>query len=301
MKIIFSRKGFDSGYGGVASPIFPNGQILSMPIPSGGSPHRFRDVQTPVGSMGPLASHLTQHPGYPFAGVHLDPDLDSLSLPRKEGWKGSLGQAGCAQSHLQAQGVSIGDVFLFFGWFREVKQTEKGYSYGKANTQKHLLFGYLQIGEILPFGSKPDKESILSQHPWLHDHSHIDGLRSANNTVYVGAEELILPDGRTGLPGFGAFDRIQDHLVLTAPGLSKSKWKLPSWFGSEQGSNLTYHKDPGRWETQPDGSVILSSVAKGQEFVLEMPEQPDSLDWLKTIASSPLRGSVPPATKQKGP
>lgn len=33
MKFILSRKGFDSGYGGCASPILPDGTMLSIPIP----------------------------------------------------------------------------------------------------------------------------------------------------------------------------------------------------------------------------------------------------------------------------
>ncbi|MHA1380164.1 MAG: hypothetical protein ACTSRG_17460 [Candidatus Helarchaeota archaeon] len=33
MKIILSRKGFDSSFGGYPSPIFPNGSLLSLPIP----------------------------------------------------------------------------------------------------------------------------------------------------------------------------------------------------------------------------------------------------------------------------
>ena len=33
MKIILSRKGFDSSCGGVASPILPGGEIVSLPIP----------------------------------------------------------------------------------------------------------------------------------------------------------------------------------------------------------------------------------------------------------------------------
>lgn len=33
MKIILSRKGFDSSVGGVASPLFPDGTLLSLPIP----------------------------------------------------------------------------------------------------------------------------------------------------------------------------------------------------------------------------------------------------------------------------
>lgn len=34
MRIILSRKGFDSEYGGCASPILPDGKMISMPIPS---------------------------------------------------------------------------------------------------------------------------------------------------------------------------------------------------------------------------------------------------------------------------
>ncbi len=33
MKVVFSRKGFDSFNGGFASPIFPDGTLFSIPIP----------------------------------------------------------------------------------------------------------------------------------------------------------------------------------------------------------------------------------------------------------------------------
>ncbi|NCB03524.1 MAG: hypothetical protein EOM67_15440 [Spirochaetia bacterium] len=33
MKVILSRKGFDSKYGGRPSPILPDGTLLSLPIP----------------------------------------------------------------------------------------------------------------------------------------------------------------------------------------------------------------------------------------------------------------------------
>ena len=34
MKVILSRKGFDSANGGIPSPILPDGTLLSLPIPS---------------------------------------------------------------------------------------------------------------------------------------------------------------------------------------------------------------------------------------------------------------------------
>ena len=44
MKVIISRKGFDSGYGGMPSPILPDGTMLSMPIPSSGDMVKYKDI-----------------------------------------------------------------------------------------------------------------------------------------------------------------------------------------------------------------------------------------------------------------
>lgn len=38
MSIVLSREGFDSSMGGVASPIFPDGSMLSLPIPDPAGP-----------------------------------------------------------------------------------------------------------------------------------------------------------------------------------------------------------------------------------------------------------------------
>ena len=43
-KLIISRKGFDSGSGGCPSPIFPDGTMFSLPIPSGDE-ESFEDLQ----------------------------------------------------------------------------------------------------------------------------------------------------------------------------------------------------------------------------------------------------------------
>lgn len=113
MKIVFSRKGFDSQYGGVASPILPDGGITSFPIPS--------RYGRPVGDLSfrgkPLTTLLNDLAGG-VGTVHLDPDLQADCVSRRSGWRPSFGQVGNAQSHLENQGVEVGDVFLFFGWFR---------------------------------------------------------------------------------------------------------------------------------------------------------------------------------------
>ena len=45
MKIILSRKGFDSEYGGYPSPILPNGQMISLPIPDQKDDIKYSDVK----------------------------------------------------------------------------------------------------------------------------------------------------------------------------------------------------------------------------------------------------------------
>ena len=61
--------------------------------------------------------------------IHLDPDLNFDTYRHRKDranwqlWRGMLGQAGIAQSHLNNQGVGSGDVFLFFGLYRRVEET----------------------------------------------------------------------------------------------------------------------------------------------------------------------------------
>ena len=44
MKVILSRKGFDSQYGGMPSPILPDGTMLSLPIPSKDDNIKYSDL-----------------------------------------------------------------------------------------------------------------------------------------------------------------------------------------------------------------------------------------------------------------
>ena len=57
-------------------------------------------------------------------GPHLDPDLVPGTLPRPPDWLPAFGQDSAAASHLRNQGVSRGDLFLFFGWFRHTEEVE---------------------------------------------------------------------------------------------------------------------------------------------------------------------------------
>ena len=259
MKAIFSRKGFDSGYGGVPSPVMPDMTLASLPIPGSDGCARYGRIDAE-------------------AFAHLDPDLSAKSMDRIEGWRGSLG-------HLAGQGVGAGDVFLFFGWFREASFSGKR-CFKPKTKDFHALFGYLQIASRVDLGARPDAPAILEQYPWLRGHPHLSGERDANNALYIGSEELVLDGAGTGLRGYGCFGKLDDGLALSAPGEPKSKWILPPWVASpEEGGKLSYHGDAGRWSRDAQGRLQLQTVAKGQEFVAPVLRGEEFGQWLVRLAS----------------
>lgn len=86
MRLILSRKGFDSKYGGCPSPILPDGTMFSMPITSDSGPHRLGQLNRDDLNFGDIARDLTQDRREASkrwgrgTGVHLDPDLDASVL-----------------------------------------------------------------------------------------------------------------------------------------------------------------------------------------------------------------------------
>src|SRR5690554_4385876 len=101
MKLILSRKGFDSSAGGVPSPIFPDGRLLALPIPDASSTSRYRDIAYEGITLGDLVAPLTRGKVLPDDGAHLDPDLIDKMLPRRPDWRPLFGQIGPAQGHLR--------------------------------------------------------------------------------------------------------------------------------------------------------------------------------------------------------
>ena len=276
MKLILSRKGFDSAAGGIPSPIFsgPSNRMISFPIP-GRSRTRYCDIDVDVGggescSMGHLVHVLSKgkaHSGWP---MHLDPDLDRKALTRHEHWRPLFGQAGAAQTHLEKQGVDVGDLFLFFGWFREVESHHETWRYVPGAPDKHVLFGWLQIGEIVPVD-----ERIKERLPWALEHPHVARpLRAGKGkeAIYVASKWLTLPDGaKTRHPGAGTFS-YNDNLVLTERQKSRSNWLLPEWFlPAFQKPTLSYHTNPNKWNVSSNRvGVRLKTVGRGQEFVIDI-------------------------------
>ena len=114
MKVILSRKGMDSTAGGMASPILPDGTLLSLPIPDKTGRQKYSDLSYKEQSYHEIIHQL--NPAFDFSEnrtCHFDPDIYEHITGRPEDWKPAFGQSGVSARHLDKLGVGIGDIFLF--------------------------------------------------------------------------------------------------------------------------------------------------------------------------------------------
>ena len=279
MRLILSRKGFDSGSGGCPSPVFPDGSMLSLPIPDRGSPVRYCDLRWRGRDVGALVETLTagnQRAGY---RAHLHPDLRADIRSRPSGWKPVLGVRRAAQGHLRNQGVAKGDVFFFWGLFREVDDHLRW-----VGPPMHVIWGWLQIGVVAAVDDVVRPSLGTDEWRWASDHPHLAVVGDPNNTLYVAADRFHLPDMRDGkTPGAGVFDLFSPARRLTAPDAGRvSQWRLPAWFMPEGRPPLSYHGDTKRW-TADRQYVQLDATSRGQEFVLDLDHYPEALEWMAGI------------------
>ena len=240
MKVIFSRKGFDSSSGGGPSPIV-DGVPVSLPIPASGDLSATTYDALGVGELAAQASR-----GRVKGGdlCHHDP----MFLP--DG-RAILGQCSAAQTHLERRGAGVGDVFLFFGLFRE----------GKAPPH-HRIFAFLEVEEMLPLaGAATDRLADLR----ILGMPHAIGMHASNDTAWIGK-------GRTAA-------KASDALRLTVPEGPPSLWSIPPWLRE---TGLSYHDKPARWLD----ANRLQSVARGQEFVADIGERDDARHWLADIRAA---------------
>ena len=279
MRLILSRKGFDSTFGKVPSPIFPDGRMLSLPIPSEASPIKYADVNWGGQKIGPIVSTLTRGRIASDARAHLDPDLRPDSLPRQPEWRPLFGQTAGAQGHLRNMGVRGGDIFLFFGLFRKVVVRAEIIEWDKASPSIHAIWGWMQIDKILPVDN-----TDFAAYGWAKYHPHLNWGADRNNVLYVARESLILDGVNHGdIPGAGVFPRFSDNLRLTAKCMSTSVWDLPGWIFPAKGQPpLSYHGESTRW-TRDGDRTILRTVGKGQEFVLDCAKYPESISWIASL------------------
>lgn len=276
MRIVLSRKGVDSSAGGLASPIL-NGKLVSLPIPGRDSQISYDDLTLSKISLGKVVKDLSNGRVRSNRQVHLDPDILRSLYPRKPGWRPIFGQGqSAAESHLQACGVTVGDLFLFFGWFREAELQNGKFRYRAGAPDRHVIYGWLQVGSIVPCADRQ-----LSGIPWARYHPHFHG---GYGTAYVASDRLDLGGNTRNIPGGGQFARYHERLRLTAPNSpSRRRWQLPGWFYPRNGCvPLTYH--PNKASYRRNGKyTLLESACRGQEFVLDSRDYPEAVPWARRL------------------
>ena len=228
MRIIFSRKGFDSTSGGGPSPIV-NGRPVSLPIPA------TRFSETTYGSLG-----LEQQVRQASRGRHDAGDLchhDPMFLP---GGECLFGQAGAAQTHLLNEGVRPGDVFLFFGLFADELTGER----------HHRIFGWMKIVTMRNVAelSADERRSLVAR-----GHPHALGMHGRNDAIWSG-------------PG-GVATSATGSLRLTVPGGPCSLWKRPSWLrpgGLSYHDRPDRWQEGGRLLTVSRGQEFVAPIGRRQ-------------------------------------
>ena len=254
MKLVLSRKGFDSGTGGHPSPILPDGRMLSLPIPSSLDVLKYDEIRAMPGkSVQDILTELDAHPRIEAKGAHLDPDLVEMARPRKPGWRPALGQVEAAAGHLRNQKIGPRDLFLFYGWFRQTEAIDGRLRFKKGAEDLHIIYGYLQVDTVCPV---KDLEGLPE---WLLDHPHTlpSRLLLKNNSIFIARPTL---SWNHSMSGAGTF-RFSDRLVLTQRGMSRGRWNLdPALF---RHLPITYHSLDS-WK-----AGYFQSYARAQEYVVD--------------------------------
>jgi len=277
MKVILSKKGFDSKYGGIASPIMPDGTLLSLPIPTAeekagikysnlkykGNGKTYKDIITELNHGKPLDINK----------CHLDPDIRKKVGIERNNWIPAFGQSRGSQTHLENEGVTEGDLFLFFGRFRQTEYVKGKLHYTRNEKVKNIIFGYLQIYKIYTTDKiVRDLPKKLRYHPHYLNRKHKDYKKT--NAIYGACDKLSFID----IPGSGCF-KYDKKLILTKEGeFNLTQWELPSFF-KDQNIQISGIKDPYK------KNHFQACKGYGQEFVIQENIEDNKIlkEWVKKI------------------
>ena len=280
MKIILSRKGFDSRNGGCASPIMPDGTLLSMPIPETDG-IGFDELAYDGMSYSDILKDL--NPKESYNQCHLDPDIrENARINSIPNWKPAFGQTDAAQGVLANAGVGPGDIFLFFGWFKCVKDiggryrfTTKGNGDFYHSSDLNVIYGYMQVGDIIT------DQRLINEYYW-HPHA-FRTYNNSNNTLYVPTERLsLIPDKK----GYGVLDYREDR-VLTMEGMTRGIWKELEFL-------MPQHIYGDRKNSAKEDGLFYSGI--WQELVVY--ESPGLIDWVTGILSDDANESHKNSAKE---
>lgn len=283
MKIILSRKGLDTGSGKSPSPIIQSEKrMFSIPIPDdcetyyGYNDLRFSDDLSCCELMEQLNIKARN------CRAHTDPDIRRYLYQADKtdpNWRPMFGQYSYPQGHLNKQRIGDGDIFLFFGLFKDIEKNNNGRYYFVPGTTKQVIWGYMQVdGKPRPVTDN----ACDYRHPHFLCYNEYKKYRNCSyeNTVYFGRETL---SEYPLLPGYGAF-RFDNRLVLTENPGDKAEvynvWKLPRHFAEHR---MTYHP-ADRFSIINDEYCRVTAKNRGQEFVIDDEKATEwALDLIRTV------------------
>lgn len=312
MRIVLSRKGYDSSYGGMPSPVFIDGndknwdgRMYSLPIPEVTKVGKDEYAESEYG----ISSGDLRYPRdfdvfckYPKIGVeprkvfkvHCDPDIrPEIYKTPPDRWKPSLGQDSQAASHLMEKNVCRGGeatLFLFFGLFQFCERDCKTGMWVKMKDSRefHAIWGYMFSWEHAILNSPRDKMKLDGGYSW---HPHCDDRYidvHNNNILFKGIKDT--EDNGFAKKGYGVF-KYNDILRLTIPGCPcRTHWRMDSlpWLDYDRKrSNMSYHDGENLFHEEGCHCRYFKAAERGQEFVVDknVKIKGKVLDWLKNIMS----------------
>lgn len=260
MKIIFSRKGFDSSAGGFPSIIFDNGSLYSIPIPSKFDNDFYADININYqnDSIQKILNDITNQTinsgkkikcdyGDCKIKMHNDPFISDNLM--------ALGQIGNSAGHLRSHKISKGDIFLFYGWFRQVEKINGIWQYKNNSKNIHHIWSYMFIDDVLDIGKNQNNaiKIILSKYPELSKHPHLK-YKEKNNILYISKKGNF---GKLNYKSARCLTDMEDYE-------GRSKWILPIYFN--QKDNWTFLNNFCN-KNEFFCNVIFRGY--GQEFILD--------------------------------
>lgn len=291
MKIIFSRKGFDSRSGGCFSPYHPStGLYIWMPIPEKvpfyqhahsysslpvtegylpGVPGRtLSEVYCALHNNRPVRVNTDQFADIRTLDAHWDPMLGvppwyPKDFPEDFPEIGrGFGQA-TAAGHLYRQRVGAGDVFLFFAGFRSIHRSpaRKG----------HYVFGWMKVGKRIDTFAEATKY-MRTYGLTAHPHCTREAF-TRRNLLFLPADWLYED---LEIPGCGYFRTLNESLQLSHAHQTPATWRLPGFFMNKV--SQVYQRS---WRMLPTGECTVQT-GQGQEFVASV-EHSVGNQWLRAL------------------
>jgi hypothetical protein len=282
MKIIFSRKGFDTSNGGFPNLILPDGTMFAIPIPDKKQKFRygnldftyegeniFKIINDVTNNRIKYSSKkkkrvVTKSIDYCTSAftAHNDPFFH-----KEFGY--FLGQQYSAQGHLDKNNVGKGDLFLFFGNFREIEKDDGQWQFVRNKYVRHVLFGWLQIDNVTNLNDFSQKEKLLQTYPFLESHPHIN-YNYPKNTLYSPSTKAMEINGtKLGVKGSGQF-KYSASINIGDPCKQRlTAWVLSNIIDSEE----YFSRKVNIVDLYNKYNLIELPRTIWQEIILDMPSQ----------------------------